>query len=144
MALVEMASDQRPQPTARQIENRKNLKRGPGLGKRIKDGMRLNRLLRRDAGTVATELVRLATEAESEQVRASTGQYILNRAFGMPASAPEDQAAALAVAAAPAQFLMQLLNMRIAAQQNRIIDVASTTEQPILAAPAPAPDTVTD
>lgn len=101
MALAE----QTVAPKSGRKGNLANLSRGNHHSKRVKLGSRVNRLIGKDLPKLVEEQVKLATQAESESVRAQVGQYLIDRVLGRPSSAPEDMAAAGATAAAIVQVL---------------------------------------
>lgn len=98
MALAESLQP-RAEPEGLRNGKARRYSSGQPHSKRIKDSIRFNKLCRKHASQLFDEQLELATKADSEAIRASTGQYLLNRAFGMPSTSPEDQAVQLQVAA---------------------------------------------
>lgn len=116
----------------------KRYSKGAKHSQHIKLALRAKRLAGKHV-PAAIERLAKAMESESNSEATPACVAILNRAIGLPASAPEDQAVALAIAhAMPGDFLTQLLNMRLAAQQLRTIE-APVEDATLVDIPKPMP-----
>lgn len=111
---------------------------GSAHSRQIKNALQGKRLAGKHVRPAIDRLAK-ALNSDSDAVAVMAANSLLDRALGKAASAPEDIAAALAVAAAPADFLLQLLQMRSAAQQLRAIEQQPIAEATLVDDTKPTP-----